>query len=270
MGGRSSTQHTTEGGALTFAGMLDTRGGGFTSVRADFAGGLKSDALRVRFRGDGKTYKVLLSNGQGGGPWSNNPSWQHDLPTKLGEEHCRPTSRTCALLRRPARAQPVPWPGRILPTAQVGFSRLCIERTPNPESPSCRRYGGKRLIESAREDNLRVTQAPIHHGLTTDAPNLLTGRGLGGHERRHRRSRLPRQNSRHCQNTCPVTTNLVQQILVVGFTSGSSSSKSSAFCSFEVPNFSSSSNWRPHLSSFTRTAPFFLLSLSTVAQRPIP
>ena len=86
MGGRSSTQHTTEGGALTFAGMLDTRGGGFTSVRADFAGGLKSDALRVRFRGDGKTYKVLLSNGQGGGPWSNNPSWQHDLPTKLGEE----------------------------------------------------------------------------------------------------------------------------------------------------------------------------------------
>ena len=42
MGGRSSTQHTTEGGALTFAGMLDTRGGGFTSVRADFAGGLKS------------------------------------------------------------------------------------------------------------------------------------------------------------------------------------------------------------------------------------
>ena len=86
MGGRSSTQHTTEGGALTFAGMLDTRGGGFTSVRADFAGGLKRNALRVRFRGDGKTYKVLLSNGQGGGPWSNNPSWQHDLPTKLGEE----------------------------------------------------------------------------------------------------------------------------------------------------------------------------------------
>ena len=48
MGGRSSTEHTTEGGALTFAGMLDTRGGGFTSVRADFAGGLKGDALRVR------------------------------------------------------------------------------------------------------------------------------------------------------------------------------------------------------------------------------
>ena len=40
MGGRSSTR-TDEGGALTFAGMLDTRGGGFTSVRADFAGGLK-------------------------------------------------------------------------------------------------------------------------------------------------------------------------------------------------------------------------------------
>ena len=108
MGGRSSTQHTTEGGALTFAGMLDTRGGGFTSVRADFAGGLKSDALRVRFRGDGKTYKVLLSNGQGGGPWSNNPSWQHDLPTKLGEEQSVvATSRKIrAVLRR--AAQPLP------------------------------------------------------------------------------------------------------------------------------------------------------------------
>lgn len=75
MGGRSATRHTADDAVLHFAGTLDTRGGGFASVRADFAGGLAgSDALKVRYRGDGKTYKVLLSTGQAGGPWSANPS----------------------------------------------------------------------------------------------------------------------------------------------------------------------------------------------------
>ena len=55
-------------------------------MRADFGGGLDGGAVRVRYRGDGKTYKVLLSDGQGGGPWSKSPSWQHDLPTTAGEE----------------------------------------------------------------------------------------------------------------------------------------------------------------------------------------
>merc|ERR1711924_93542 len=141
-GGRSSTQHTTEGGALTFAGMLDTRGGGFTSVRADFAGGLKGDALRVRFRGDGKTYKVLLSNGQGGGPWSNNPSWQHDLPTKLGEEQSvvLPLAKFVPSFggqRSHSHA------GSLNPKdmAQVGFMPLCISvmEPPTRKKPSYRR-----------------------------------------------------------------------------------------------------------------------------------
>ena len=55
-------------------------------MRADLGGGLDGGAVRVRYRGDGKTYKVLLSDGQGGGPWSKSPSWQHDLPTTAGEE----------------------------------------------------------------------------------------------------------------------------------------------------------------------------------------
>ena len=116
--------------------MLDTRGGGFTSVRADFAGGLKSDALRVRFRGDGKTYKVLLSNGQGGGPWSNNPSWQHDLPTKLGEEQSvvLPLAKFVPSFggqRSRSHA------GSLVPKdmAQVGFmlSLYLSDGSPNPE-----------------------------------------------------------------------------------------------------------------------------------------
>merc|ERR1711871_361465 len=118
---------TTEGGALTFAGMLDTRGGGFTSVRADFAGGLKSNALRVRFRGDGKTYKILLSN---------NPSWQHDLPTKLGEEQSvvLPLAKFLPSFggqRSRSHA------GSLNPRdmAQVGFmlSLYLSDGTPNPE-----------------------------------------------------------------------------------------------------------------------------------------
>mgnify|MGYP003317319652 CR=1 FL=1 len=32
------------------------------------------------------TSPLTASRSYGGGPWSNNPSWQHDLPTKLGEE----------------------------------------------------------------------------------------------------------------------------------------------------------------------------------------
>ena len=41
----------------------------------------------MQFKGDGKTYKVLLSSGNGaGGPWAKNPSWQADLPTKKNVE----------------------------------------------------------------------------------------------------------------------------------------------------------------------------------------
>ena len=87
MGGQSETRHRgAPGDGIVFAGTLDTRGGGFASIRADFDGGLAGDALRVKVRGDGRTYKVLLSTGAGGGPWSSTPSWQHDLPTTPGEE----------------------------------------------------------------------------------------------------------------------------------------------------------------------------------------
>jgi hypothetical protein len=38
-------------------------------------------------RGDGKTYKLIMSaGGTSGGPFAKNPSWQADLPTKKIEE----------------------------------------------------------------------------------------------------------------------------------------------------------------------------------------
>jgi hypothetical protein len=44
-----------------------------------------STAVRIQFQGDGKTYKVTLSDGQGGGPAAKNPSWQANIPTTAGK-----------------------------------------------------------------------------------------------------------------------------------------------------------------------------------------
>ena len=88
MGGQSETLHTSteDTGELHFTGQINTSGGGFTSIRSPIEGGLASDttAIRVSYIGDGKTYKVLFSNGNKSafGPSRRSPSWQTDLPTK--------------------------------------------------------------------------------------------------------------------------------------------------------------------------------------------
>jgi len=87
MGGKSETLHESGNGGkvLRFCGTINTDGGGFTSVRAPIPSPHLTDrtaALRVRYRGDGKTYKVLLSDGGG----MRSPSWQVDLPTMAATE----------------------------------------------------------------------------------------------------------------------------------------------------------------------------------------
>lgn len=76
-----TTPPTTAG--LVFTGKINTNGGGFTSIRSSLGNGLPNNAkgLKLKYRGDGKTYKVLISDGKGGGPFSKSPSWQCDLPT---------------------------------------------------------------------------------------------------------------------------------------------------------------------------------------------
>ena len=72
-------------GILHFDGTINTNGGGFTSIRAKIESGLlttDNTGLHIRYRGDGKIYKVLLSDGNRGGPFSHTPTWQADLPTK--------------------------------------------------------------------------------------------------------------------------------------------------------------------------------------------
>ena len=93
MGGRSET-HMDDivpvGGGdsgdqvLVFSGRINTNGGGFTSIRSALPeSGLPkgTEAIRIRYRGDGKTYKLLLSAGQQS-VFSRGPSWQMDLPTE--------------------------------------------------------------------------------------------------------------------------------------------------------------------------------------------
>jgi hypothetical protein len=86
MGGQSETAaHVAKDGSLRFDGTINTNGGGFTSIRAKIAPGsltTENTGLQIRYQGDGKTYKVLLSDGNRGGPFSRTPTWQADLPTQ--------------------------------------------------------------------------------------------------------------------------------------------------------------------------------------------
>lgn len=91
MGGQSESLHTCmEDGSLHFTGQINTNGGGFCSIRSPLPEGLPKDtsAIRLRFKGDGKTYKMLLSDGNRStfGPSKRSPSWQCDIPTKKSNE----------------------------------------------------------------------------------------------------------------------------------------------------------------------------------------
>lgn len=64
MGGRSEGFVEVEDGTLRFTGTLVTRGGGFTSVRADRAFDLAGyDGLELRVRGGGRTFEVAVDDG---------------------------------------------------------------------------------------------------------------------------------------------------------------------------------------------------------------
>jgi hypothetical protein len=87
MGGQSETIHSClQDGSLNFEGNINTNGGGFCSIRAPIPNGLppNTEVIRIRFIGDGKTYKLTLSDGKKStfGPSLRSPSWQADIPSK--------------------------------------------------------------------------------------------------------------------------------------------------------------------------------------------
>lgn len=62
MGGRSSGGPTFEDGVMTFAGDINTNGGGFSSIRAGMERGALtgSDGLMMRVKPDERGYKVTM------------------------------------------------------------------------------------------------------------------------------------------------------------------------------------------------------------------
>ena len=62
MGGRSSGGPRFENGVMIFEGVINTNGGGFSSVRAGVQDGLLAgeDSLKMRVKGDGREYKLTL------------------------------------------------------------------------------------------------------------------------------------------------------------------------------------------------------------------
>ena len=112
MGGQSETNHQylSSEGVLKFEGTINTNGGGFCSIRGKASSSSSSSssssqhevgvvptktllppetsAIRICVQGDGKTYKLLLSDGNKSmfGPGKRSPSWQADIPTTVDKE----------------------------------------------------------------------------------------------------------------------------------------------------------------------------------------
>lgn len=62
MGGRSSGGPRFEGGVMTFEGVINTNGGGFSSLRAGVQDGLLAGqtGIKMRVKSDGRDYKLTL------------------------------------------------------------------------------------------------------------------------------------------------------------------------------------------------------------------
>jgi len=78
MGGRSATNMDDLSSRIHFHGTINTNGGGFASIRAKIES-LSGLGIRLRYKGDGKTYKLILSDGTRN---MESPTWQTDIPTK--------------------------------------------------------------------------------------------------------------------------------------------------------------------------------------------
>ena len=67
MGGKSKGGMSVKDGVMTFAGSINTDGGGFSSVRMKVEPGTLADANRLllRVKGDGRTYRLTVEDDRG-------------------------------------------------------------------------------------------------------------------------------------------------------------------------------------------------------------
>lgn len=88
MGGKSQTNLTTSTAGLHFAGKIDTKASvGWASARATLPPeGLPPNtaSLKLKVKGDGKTYKILLMDPNHSSRFNKTPLWEANLPTKTG------------------------------------------------------------------------------------------------------------------------------------------------------------------------------------------
>ena len=89
MGGRSTGGPTFKDGLLCFRGTTNTDGGGFSSIRRDLDGKVLAGAagIRLRVRGDGRTYKLSMHTDKKGWSWAGRMpiAYRADFTTQDGE-----------------------------------------------------------------------------------------------------------------------------------------------------------------------------------------
>lgn len=131
MGGRSSSSVDVEPTGLAFRGNINTRGGGFASVRST-GGALDqvldgASALRVRCRGDGKRYMITLRTGS-----DESLAYCHDVLAQGDLEVVLPFDAFIASWRgQPRRAAPLR--GRDIQSVGVLLSLRSMDGSPNRE-----------------------------------------------------------------------------------------------------------------------------------------
>ncbi len=111
MGGRSTGAVHNEGDRLVFSGALNTKGGGFASIRSDGLNGSLSSAngIIVRVLGDGRAYACDLRDAprvSGSGV-----SWKVTFKTELS---------ATTDIRLPFSAFVPTWRGRVLSLKELG------------------------------------------------------------------------------------------------------------------------------------------------------
>lgn len=132
MGGRSRSQYVLRDGALLFAGYLNTRGGGFASVRGPKINRTDGsfDRIRMRVRGDGRTYLCRLHTRATG------TTYQARFDTLAGEwinvelplAAFRATWRGRRLNRPPIEAGDIDSLGILLADGIDGAFEIALER----------------------------------------------------------------------------------------------------------------------------------------------
>jgi hypothetical protein len=144
MGGRSSGGPQFEDGHMVFSGVINTNGGGFSSIRALIRVGALGDmsALKLRIKSDGRAYKVTLRTNARMG-WRN-VSFEAKIPALQADKWAEVTVPFSDLrptvFGRPVRGAPfdpaaVESIGIILADGQDGPFRLDVELVEACKSP---------------------------------------------------------------------------------------------------------------------------------------